>query len=166
MVVQYDMDITEPEIQTRLCFEAAYLLFMDHTIIQTVWIIKWINQNQFPHYYKPKKALVYTNINSTNSKKVNELIELLLTGHCHRHPELSMHKLVLWKPSYDCKGRASPKCNYVNTLKWDTGETSVAELARNTNDRWGCVEKPCQVSTEYVLNKMSHVKSKYRTGGL
>ena len=57
MVVQYNMDITEPWMQIRLDFEAvemglrgAYFLLKDHTLIQTFCIIKWMNQNQFPHY--------------------------------------------------------------------------------------------------------------------
>ena len=50
VVVQYDRDITEPGIQIWLGFEAVemglrgpYLLLKDHTLIQTFFIIKWIN---------------------------------------------------------------------------------------------------------------------------
>ena len=60
---------------------------------------------------------------------------LQLAGHCYRHPELSTQKLILWEPSHGRKGRGRPKCNYVDTLKRDTGVTSSAELATLMTDR-------------------------------
>jgi hypothetical protein len=60
---------------------------------------------------------------------------LQLAGHCHRHPELSTQKLVLWEPNRGHKGRGRPKTNFVDTLKRDTGAKNTKELATLMEDR-------------------------------
>ena len=60
---------------------------------------------------------------------------LQLAGHCHRHPELSTQKLVLWEPKHGRRGRGRPQTNYVETLKRDTGASSTSELASLMENR-------------------------------
>ena len=60
---------------------------------------------------------------------------LQLAGHCHRHPELSTQKVVLWEPAHGHRGRGRPRTNYVETLKRDTGASNTSELAAMMADR-------------------------------
>ena len=54
---------------------------------------------------------------------------LRLAGHCHRHPELSTSKLVLWEPTHGHRGRGRPRTTYIDTLRRDTGAANSDELA-------------------------------------
>ena len=60
---------------------------------------------------------------------------LQLAGHCHRHPELSAQKVLLWEPQHGHRGRGRPRTTYVDTLKRDTGAKSTSELATLMEDR-------------------------------
>ena len=40
-----------------------------------------------------------------------------MTGHCIRHPELSIHPLILWKPAQGKANRGRRRLNYVDVLK-------------------------------------------------
>ena len=60
---------------------------------------------------------------------------LQLAGHCHRHPELSTQKVVLWEPAHGHRGRGRPRTNYVETLKRDAGASNTSELAAMMDDR-------------------------------
>ena len=60
---------------------------------------------------------------------------LRLAGHCHRHPELSAHDLVLWEPTHGQKNRGGQKSTYLDTLKRDTGAENIGELASLMADR-------------------------------
>ena len=55
---------------------------------------------------------------------------LRLAGHCHRHPELSTQKLVLWEPTHGIKNRGRQHATFLTTLKRDTGATSTDELRK------------------------------------
>ena len=56
-----------------------------------------------------------------------------LAGHCQRHQELPVSKLVLWEPSHGHLSRGCPTLTYVDVLKKDAGVQSTSELA-------GCME--------------------------
>ena len=60
---------------------------------------------------------------------------LRLAGHCHRHPELSTQKLILWEPNHGTLRRGRPRATYVDTLKRDTGTTNTHDLASMMEDR-------------------------------
>ena len=60
---------------------------------------------------------------------------LQLAGHCHRHPELSTQKVLLWEPTHGHRGRGRPRTTFVDTLKKDTGVTSAKELEALMADR-------------------------------
>ena len=60
---------------------------------------------------------------------------LRLAGHCHRHPELSTQKLLLWEPTHGHRRRGGQKTTYVDTLKRDTGASTTKELANMMGDR-------------------------------
>ncbi|CAJ1075970.1 uncharacterized protein LOC110253902 [Xyrichtys novacula] len=59
---------------------------------------------------------------------------LKLAGHCHRHPELSTQKVLLWEPKHGHRNRGRPRTSYVDTLKKDTGAKSASELASLMKD--------------------------------
>ena len=60
---------------------------------------------------------------------------LQLAGHCHRHPELTAQRLVLWEPTHGHKGRGRPRTDYIDVLKRDTGAQNTSELATLMEDR-------------------------------
>ena len=60
---------------------------------------------------------------------------LRLAGHCHRHPDLSTQKLLLWEPKHGTRNQGRPKTTFVDTLMRDTGATSVHELATLMENR-------------------------------
>ena len=92
-----------------------------------------------------RKALdIHWSSHTTNEEVYGELSRvadkiaarrLRLAGHCHRHPELSTQKLVLWEPTHGRRSRGRPQTTYVDTLKRDTGASSTIELATMMEDR-------------------------------
>ena len=60
---------------------------------------------------------------------------LRLAGHCHRHPDLSTQKLILWEPTHGTRNQGRPKTTFVDTLMRDTGATSTHELATLMENR-------------------------------
>ena len=65
---------------------------------------------------------------------------LRLAGHAHRHPELTLNKLILWKPSHghtiSITNRGRPYLTLLDNLKADTGlKSAVDEIARLMEDR-------------------------------
>lgn len=60
---------------------------------------------------------------------------LRLAGHCHRHPELSTQKLLLWEPTHGTRRRGRPRTTYINTLLRDTGVTSTHDITSLMEDR-------------------------------
>merc|ERR1711942_633868 len=91
-----------------------------------------------------KSLNVHWSSHTTNSElygnlpKLSDKIasrRLQLAGHCCRHPELSTQRLVLWEPKHGQRGRGRPRTNFVDTLKRDTGATSIGELATLMGDR-------------------------------
>ena len=63
---------------------------------------------------------------------------LRLAGHCHRHPELSTQKLLIWEPTHGHRRPGGQKTTYVDTLKRDTGASTTKELANmmGVRDVW------------------------------
>ena len=60
---------------------------------------------------------------------------LQLAGHCHRHPELSAHKALLWEPRHGHRSRGRPRTTYVDTSKRYTGAESISELSTLMEDQ-------------------------------
>ena len=58
-----------------------------------------------------------------------------LAGHCHRHRELPVKKLVLWEPTHGHRSRGRPTSTYVDVLRKDAGAESTKELARFMENR-------------------------------
>ena len=46
---------------------------------------------------------------------------LRLAGHAQRHPELTLHSVLLWEPAHGRAGRGRPKQTFIDTLRADTG---------------------------------------------
>ena len=72
---------------------------------------------------------------------------LRLAGHAQRHPELTLHKLVLWEPQHGHANRERPHLTFLDNLMEDTGLKSVDEIARLMEDRelWKTVIKNARV---------------------
>ena len=68
------------------------------------------------------------------SCKVRER-RLRLAGHAIRHPELSLSKVILWKPVHGQRGRGRPRSTYVDNLLTDVGVETTGELETLMLDR-------------------------------
>ena len=58
-----------------------------------------------------------------------------LAGHCVRHPELTASELILWEPSQGTRAVGGPRTTFIDTLKRDTGVSSVSEIRTLMEDR-------------------------------
>ena len=58
-----------------------------------------------------------------------------MAGHCVRHPELSVHLLILWEPSQGKASRGSRRISYVDMLKKDCGLHEKEEIRTSMLDR-------------------------------
>ena len=58
-----------------------------------------------------------------------------LAGHAQRHPELTLHKLILWEPQHGRSKRGRPNKTFVDVLRHDTGLTHTNEIAAVMEDR-------------------------------
>ena len=58
-----------------------------------------------------------------------------MAGHCVRHPELSVHPLILWEPSQGKASRGRRRISYVNMLKKDCGLHEKEEIRTSMLDR-------------------------------
>ena len=57
---------------------------------------------------------------------------LRLAGHAQRHPELTLHKVLLWEPTHGQCRRGRP---VVDVLRQDTGLGDVKEIASVMEER-------------------------------
>ena len=74
----------------------------------------------------------------SNIPKLSEAIaarRLRLAGHCVRHPELEAAKLVLWAPQQGTSNRGRKRTDYIDTLKADTGLSTLEDLRSSMLDR-------------------------------
>ena len=76
---------------------------------------------------------LYGNIPKLSDKVASR--RMRLAGHCHRHPELSTQKLILWEPTHGHRDVGRPRSSFIDTLKRDTGAASVGELGNLMSDR-------------------------------
>ena len=68
------------------------------------------------------------------SKKIQSR-RLGLAGHCHRHKELAVQRLVLWEPTHGTRRRGRQQLTYVDNLKRDTGLRTVGEIGTCMEER-------------------------------
>ena len=54
---------------------------------------------------------------------------LRLAGHAQRHPELTLHKVLLWEPLHGQAKPGRPAKTFVDVLRRDTGLSDVKEIA-------------------------------------
>ena len=57
-----------------------------------------------------------------------------LAGHAQRHPELTLHKVLLWEPTHGQCKRGRPSKTFVDALRQDTGLGDVKEIAMEECD--------------------------------
>ena len=73
-----------------------------------------------------------------NIPKLSETItarRLRLAEHCVRNPELEAEKLVLWTPQQGTSNRGRKRTDYIDTLKADTGLSTLEDLSSSMLDR-------------------------------
>ena len=73
-----------------------------------------------------------------NIPKLSETIaarRLRLAGHCVRHSELEAAKLVLWAPQQGASNCGRKRTDYIDTLKTDTGLSTLEDLRSSMLDR-------------------------------
>ena len=82
-----------------------------------------INQNAM----RMKNSVLNGSLPKISSKVTQR--RLRLAGHAQRHPELTLHPLILWEPGHGRTGRERPRLTYVDNLRIDTGLTETKEIA-------------------------------------
>eukprot|EP00116_Pleurobrachia_bachei_P009181 sb/3469443/ len=60
---------------------------------------------------------------------------LRLAGHAQRHPELTLHRVLLWEPLHGQAKRGRPEKTFVDVLRQDTGLRDVKEIASVMEER-------------------------------
>ena len=80
-----------------------------------------------------KDSVLYGSLPKVSSKVTQR--RLRLAGHAQRHPELTLHPLILWEPAHERSGRGRPRLTYVDNLRLDTGLTETNEIAVLMEDR-------------------------------
>ena len=58
-----------------------------------------------------------------------------LAGHCWRHRELAASELILWEPKHGSRNRGLQRTTLIDTLKRDTGLSSVDEIRTLIEER-------------------------------
>ena len=80
-----------------------------------------------------KNSMLYGSQPKVSSKVTQR--RLTLAGHAQRHPELTLHPLILWEPGHGLTRRGRPRLTYVDNLRLDTGLTETKEIAVLMEDR-------------------------------
>ena len=60
---------------------------------------------------------------------------LRLAGHAQRHPDITLHKILLWEPLHGQARRGRPTKTFVDVLRQDTGLGDVKEIASVMEER-------------------------------
>lgn len=70
------------------------------------------------------------------SKAISKIAERRqrLSGHIHRHPKLTAHKLLFWQSTHGATRRGRPPITFIDTLRSDTGLRSTIEMGTLMND--------------------------------
>ena len=76
---------------------------------------------------------VYGKLLLVSSKIKDRRMKML--GHCVRHPELSVHPLILWEPSQGKASRGLRRISYVDMLKKYCGLHEKEEIRTSMMDR-------------------------------
>ena len=92
-----------------------------------------LNKNQYQQRLTNKDLYGAGDLPILSSKIAER--RLRLAGHAQRHPELTLHKVVLWEPLHGQRQRGRPKQTFVDVLRRDTGLTSTSEISSVMTDR-------------------------------
>ena len=76
-----------------------------------------LNINQWQQ--RITNAQLYGSLPKASSKIAQR--RLKLTGHAQRHPELTLHKVLLWEPLHGLARRGRPHLTFIDSLRSDTG---------------------------------------------
>ena len=76
---------------------------------------------------------------------------LRLADHAAQHPELSLHKVLLWEPNHGRRSRGRPKITFVKNLLSDRGVMTTREIQNLMLDREGW--------QNYIQDPRAQVKS-------
>ena len=83
-----------------------------------------------------RNSELYENLPKVSSKVTQR--RLKLSGHAQRHPELTLHSVILWEPLHGKAKRGRPRRTYVDSLRMDTGLKETQDIAGVITDkgRW------------------------------
>ena len=90
-----------------------------------------LNKNQY--LLKMTNQELYSGLPILSTKIAER--RLRHAGHAHRHPELTLHSVLLWEPSHGKTKRGRPKLTFVDTIRRDTGLKRVNEIAAMMDNR-------------------------------
>ena len=93
-----------------------------------------LNINQY--MMRITNSELYGNLPKVSSKVAQR--RLRLAGHAQRHPELTLHSVLLWEPLHGRAGRGRPRQTYIDTLRADTGLQDTRDIANimEHRERW------------------------------
>ena len=93
-----------------------------------------LNINQY--MMRITNSELYGNLPNLSSKVAQR--RLRLAGHIQRHPELTLHSVLLWEPLHGRAGRGRPRQTYIYTLRADTGLQDMRDIANimEHRERW------------------------------
>ena len=93
-----------------------------------------LNINQYMMWITNSE--LYGNLPKVSSKVAQR--RLRLAGHAQRHPELTLHSVLLWEPLHGRAGRGRPRQTYIDTLRADTGLQDTRDIANimEHRERW------------------------------
>ena len=79
---------------------------------------------------------LYGNLPKVSSKVAQR--RLRIAGYAQRHPELTLHLVLLWEPLHGRAGRGRPRQTYIDTLRADTGLQDTRDIANimEHRERW------------------------------
>ena len=93
-----------------------------------------LNVNQY--MMRISNSELYGNLPKVSSKVAQR--RLRLAGHAQRHPEITLHSVLLWEPLHGRDGRGRPRQTYIDTLRADTGLQDTQDIANlmEHRERW------------------------------
>ena len=96
----------------------------------------WMIIRKYQYMMRITNSELYGNLPKVSSKVAQR--RLRIAGHAQRHPELTLHSVLLWEPLHGRAGRGRPRQTYIDTLRADTGLQDTRDIANimEHRERW------------------------------
>ena len=110
-----------------------------------------LNINQY--MMRITNSELYGNLPKVSSKVAQR--RLRIAGHAQRHPELTLHSVLLWEPLHGRAGRGRPRQTYIDTLRADTGLQDTRDIANimEHRERWRDIVHGSRNTTRHKSSK-------------